>query len=357
MGSEKGIGLKRPTIADIARRAGVTKAAVSFALNGQPGVSSVTRERILQIAEEVGFQPNSAARALSDGRAGAVGLVIDRPARTLGVEPFFQQLISGIQSELAAAHQALLFTVAEDQTAEIAMYRSWWAQRRVDGVFLVDLQIRDQRVSALESLHMPTVVIGPPDGAGSLPAVWQDDAVAARSVVAHLTGLGHRRIARVTGPTRFWHTKIRTDAFTEAVRDAGADGVCVEADYTGTRGAETTRRLLEQDEPPTAIFYDNDLMAVSGLATAQSMGVDVPSALSIVAWDDSPLCELVHPPLTALSRDIPAYGACAAQVLSEAMAGQDAGSREVPPSQLTVRASTAAPPSLRRPSRSSGSRA
>jgi DNA-binding LacI/PurR family transcriptional regulator len=299
--------LKRPTIADIARRAGVTKAAVSFALNGQPGVSSATRERILAIADEIGFQPNSAARALSDGRAGAFGLVVDRPARTLGVEPFFQQLISGIQAELAAARQPLLFTVAEDQAAEIAMYRSWWAQRRVDGVFLVDLQINDERVGVLEKLHMPAVVIGTPRGAGSLPAVWQDAAAAARSVVAHLAGLGHRRIARVTGPSRFWHTKIRTDAFLAATREAGAEPRCVEADYTGSSGAAETRHLLEQAEPPTAILFDNDLMAVSGLAAAQSMGVGVPAALSVVAWDDSPLCELVHPPLTALSRDVPAW--------------------------------------------------
>ena len=102
--------MKRPTIADIAQRAGVTKAAVSFALNGQPGVSAATRERILAIAEEIGFQPNSAARALTAGRAGAFGLVIDRPARTLGIEPFFMQLISGIQADLAEHHVTLLFT-------------------------------------------------------------------------------------------------------------------------------------------------------------------------------------------------------------------------------------------------------
>src|ERR1700721_709652 len=125
--------MKRPTITDIAQRAGVTKAAVSFALNGQPGVSAATRQRILAIAEEIGFQPSSAARALSDGRAGPHGLVIDRPARTLGVEPFFMQLIAGIQGELSADHTALLFTVAQDQDAEMAMYRAWWAQRRVDG--------------------------------------------------------------------------------------------------------------------------------------------------------------------------------------------------------------------------------
>src|SRR5690242_2582667 len=147
--------MKRPTIADIARRAGVTKAAVSFALNGQPGVSAATRVRILAIADEIGFEPSSAARALSDGRAGAFGLIIDRPARTLGSEAFFMQLISGIQAELAQNHITLLFTMAEDQAEEIRMYRTWWAQRKVDGVFLVDLQVRDRRIRALEELGIP----------------------------------------------------------------------------------------------------------------------------------------------------------------------------------------------------------
>ena len=162
--------MRRPTIADIARRAGVTKAAVSFALNGQPGVSAATRERILAIADEIGFEPSSAARALSDGRAGAFGLIIDRPARTLGSEAFFMQLISGIQAELAQNHITLLFTMAEDQAEEIRMYRTWWAQRKVDGVFLVDLQVRDRRIRALEELGIPAVVLGTPRGSGSLPA-------------------------------------------------------------------------------------------------------------------------------------------------------------------------------------------
>jgi DNA-binding LacI/PurR family transcriptional regulator len=156
--------VKRPTLADIARRAGVTKAAVSFALNGQPGVSAATRERILAIAHELGFQPNSAARALSDGRAGAFGFVFDRPARTLGIESYFMQLLSGIQAELSRDHSALLFTTAEDQTAEISLYRTWWAERRVDGVFLVDLQVGDQRVAALQELRMPAVAFAPPGG-------------------------------------------------------------------------------------------------------------------------------------------------------------------------------------------------
>ena len=142
--------MKRPTIGDVARRAGVTRAAVSFALNNQPGVSHATRERILAIANEMGFHPSRAARALSDGRTDTFGLIIDRPAPLLAREPFFMQLISGLQTELASGPIDLVFTVAEDQDTEIEMYRTWWAQRRVDGVFLVDLQIDDRRVGVLE---------------------------------------------------------------------------------------------------------------------------------------------------------------------------------------------------------------
>lgn len=343
--------MRRPTIADIARQAGVTKAAVSFALNGQPGVSAATRARILAIAAEIGFEPSSAARALADGRAGAFGLVIDRPARTLGSDAFFMQLISGIQAELALHHVTLLFTVAEDQAEEIRLYRTWWAQRKVDGVLLVDLQVRDRRVRVLEELGMPAVVVGTPRGAGSLPAVWQDDLAATEAVVGCLAGLGHRRIGRVGGFARYWHSKLRTDALVQVAAAVGIDAVSVTADYTAEHGAEATRNLLEQAEPPTAIVYDNDVMAVAGLGAAQRMGVRVPADLSIVAWDDSTLCELVHPALTALRRDIPATGANAARMLREAAAGRPPGTLQEAPPVLLVRDSTAAAPAERGPRR------
>lgn len=333
--------MRRPTIADIARRAGVTKAAVSFALNGQPGVSAATRERILAIAAEIGFEPNSAARALSDGRAGAFGLIIDRPARTLGSEAYFMQLISGIQAELAQNHITLLFTVAEDQAEEIRMYRTWWAQRKVDGVFLVDLQVRDRRIGVLTELSMPAVVIGTPRGAGTLPAVWQDDRAAVEIVVRYLAGMGHRQITRVGGFTRYWHSRLRTDAFARVARAAGVQAVSVAADYTAEHGAETTRDLLKQASPPTAIVYDNDVMALAGLGAAQRMGVRVPADLSIVVWDDSALCELVHPAFTALRRDIPATGTHAARILREAAAGGHPESLQETPPVLLIRDSTA----------------
>jgi DNA-binding LacI/PurR family transcriptional regulator len=335
--------VKRPTIADIASRAGVTKAAVSFALNGQPGVSAATRERILAIAAEIGFQPSSAARALSDGRAGAFGFVFDRPARMLGIESFFMQLLSGIQAELSGDHIALLFTTAEDQAAEIGLYRTWWAQRRVDGVFLVDLQLRDQRVAMLRELRMPAIVFGTPKGSGGLPAVWQDDVAATRTVIGYLAGLGHRRVARVSGIPRYWHTKLRADALVEVASAAGLEAVSVEGDYTGEHGAEATRELLRSPSPPTAILYDNDLMAMSGLSVAQHLGVAVPGELSIVSWDDSPLCELVHPSLTALRRDIAGAGAEGARRLVGLAGGAEVGDFQEPPPVLIRRGSTGRP--------------
>jgi DNA-binding LacI/PurR family transcriptional regulator len=332
---------------DIAQRAGVTKAAVSFALNGRPGVSEPTRRKILAIAEELGWQPSRAARALSDGRAGAFGLVIDRPAHTLGLEPFFMQLISGIQTELTRDTTPLLLTMAQDQQAELALYRAWWAQRQVDGVFLVDLQIDDARVPALEELGMPAVVIGAPVGTGSLPSVWSDEAAAMTTAVEHLAGLGHRGVGRVSGPAALRHTRIRQEAFEQVTARLGVHGRTVEADYSGERGASATRALLTAGRPPTAIIYDNDVMALSGLTAARALGLSVPADLSLVAWDDSALCELVDPSLTALSRDIRAYGEHAARRLREAAGGAAARDLQDPAPSLTLRGSTGPAPAGR----------
>jgi DNA-binding LacI/PurR family transcriptional regulator len=335
--------MKRPTIADIAERAGVTKSSVSFALNGRPGVSEATRARITAIAQELGWQPSSAARALSDGRAGAIGLVVDRPARTLGIEPFYMQLISGIEGELAAHGVALLLQVAEDRAAQIAAYRRLWGERRVDGMFLVDLHVDDERVPLLEELGMPALVIGGPRGLSSLPGVWNDDAAAVRSVVQYLAALGHRRIAHVTGMPELWHTLIRTEAFEATAASLGVTAVSVSTDYTGEHGARVTRGLLASAEPPTAIFYDNDVMAVSGLSVAAEMHVPVPGRLSLVAWDDSVLCELVHPPLTAASLDIAAYGGRAARRLLDLVAGRPVDGTCNATPVLVPRGSTAPP--------------
>jgi DNA-binding LacI/PurR family transcriptional regulator len=347
---------RHPTMAEIGQRAGVTKAAVSLALNGQPGVSAATRERIFAIARELGFQPSSAARALTSGRAGAFGLVIDRPARTLGMEQYFMQLISGIQAELAGHQVTLLFTLAENADDEVELYRQWSAQRRVDGVIVVDLQVNDRRVGALEELHMPAVVVGTPRGSGSLPAVWQDDHAAVELVVGHLADLGHQRIARVGGYGKYWHSALRAELFSMTAAQAGLHAMTVEGDYSAGHAASATRELLGSGLPPTAILYDSDVMAAAGLGMALRLGVSVPSGLSIVSWDDSALCELIHPAVTALSRDIAAAGTMAARMLREVVAGGTPGNFAEPPPELVVRESSGpfGLPEIRGVSRSAG---
>ncbi|WP_328461712.1 LacI family transcriptional regulator [Actinoplanes sp. NBC_00393] len=336
--------MKRPTIADIARRAGVSKGAVSYALNGQPGVSEATRKRILAIAQEIGFNANSAARALSGARARAVGLTLCRPARILGIEPWFMGLISGFEAELGAHSYALTLQVVATPEQEIEVYRRWWGERRIDGVIVTDIREGDVRIPVLQQLQLPAVVIGGPGDTGTIAQIWSDDAGAITEAVRYLVALGHHRIARVSGVPDLLHTQVRTKAFNEVCASLGLDNVVtLPADYTGEEGSRATRRLLIGGDRPTAIIYDNDVMAVAGLAVAQEMGLAVPGDLSIVAWDDSPLCSLVHPPLTALSRDISAYGAQAARELLNAIDGKKVGNVEAGRVHLTPRGSTAPP--------------
>ncbi len=329
--------MKRPTIRDIAAAAGVSKGAVSLALNGRTGVSEETRARVLDVADALGYRPSATARALSSASADAVGLVLVRPPRALGAEAFFFQLIAGIQAELS---MALLLRVVETHEAEIALYRHWWAEHRVDGVLLVDLRVDDPRVALVETLGLPAVVIGGAGHHGNLTSVWADDAKAMTSVVEHLTSLGHRRIARVAGLPDLLHTARRDAAF----RAEAPDGLIVSADYTDERGASATRELLTSERPPTAIVYDNDVMAVAGVGVATELGVGIPAELSIVAWDDSPLCRLVHPPLTALSRDTFAFGARAARALLTVLSGASPTDTEDDTPSLVHRGSTGQTP-------------
>jgi DNA-binding LacI/PurR family transcriptional regulator len=331
---------RRVTIADIAQHAGVSKGAVSYALNGQPGVSAGTRARILAIAEELGWYPNRAARSLSAARADACGLVIARPARMLALEPFFMELVSGIEAELSARSIALTIQLVSDPLEEIAVYRRWWAERRVDGVMMVDVRVDDPRVPALVDLGLPAVVVGGPLEGGGLAAVWNDERSPIEEVVRYLAALGHTRIARVAGLAEFDHTVRRTQAFEEITRDLGLVGQVVQTDYTPESGSRATRRLLSQRDRPTGIVFDSDVLAVTGVGVAHQMGLSVPDDVSIVAWDDSLICQVVHPPLTALTRDISHYGAATARLLLAEIDGEGGGDVEQARAELLPRGST-----------------
>ena len=331
---------ERVTIADIARRAGVSKGAVSFALNNRPGLSEETRRRILSVADGLGWYPSSAERALSAARADVWGLVIARPARTLAAEHYYMELVAGIGPVLLAQSVFLHLQVAAGVDEEIGIYRRWRAERRVGGVLVTDLRVDDPRISALRAMGLPAVILGGPDPAGQFPAAWVDESSSMDGVVRYLAALGHRRIARVAGMPELLHVRNRTDAFIRACQDAGARPVTVPTDFTPAAGADATRQLLSMPDPPTAVVYDSDVLAIAGLAVTREMGLPVPDSLSIIAWDGSALCEATYPALTALDRDIRAFGACAANKVLELLEHGTVSDTELPGGKITPRGST-----------------
>lgn len=193
---------------------------------------------------------------------------------------------------------------------------------------------------------MPVVAVGHPSLTGGLTSVWTDDMTAVTEAVRYLAALGHRRIARVGGAAALGHTAIRTAAFDQVARElrlAGARQVAT--DFSGEAGARATRSLLTGagGDRPTAIVYDNDIMAVAGLSVAAEMGVRVPEDVSLLAWDDSQLCRLTRPTLSAMSHDVHGFGADVARTLFDVIAG-DGASHPVATPVLVPRGSTAPAP-------------
>ncbi|MEU9577193.1 LacI family DNA-binding transcriptional regulator [Streptomyces chilikensis] len=335
---------ERVTIKDVAAAAGVSKGAVSLAFNNKPGVSEATRERILATARQLGWAPNSSARNLSRQSVDIIGLALCRPARLLGLEPFYMEFVSGIESVLAEHDCSLLLRLVGSLEEEVQLQERWWRERQVDGSILVDFHQDDPRIAPLRRLGLPAVGVGHPDLTGGFPSVWTDDATAVAEAVRYLAALGHRRIARVGGPAGLGHSAIRTEAFERTVRELGLDGGRhVETGFSGEEGARATRMLLLTSDRPTAIVYDNDIMAVAGLGVAAEMGVAVPDDLSLLAWDDSQLCRLTRPTLSAMSHDVHGFGAEVARVLFDLLAGQEIRSRPVATPSLMPRGSTAPP--------------
>lgn len=337
----------RVTIKDVAARAGVSKGAVSLAFNHKPGLADATRDRIFEAARELGWAPNLAARSLSNRRVDVIGLAICRPAKLLGLEPFYMEFISGVESVLTEHSCSLLLRLVRTVEEEVGLQDSWWRGKQISGSILVDFRADDPRVPAVERLGMPVVAVGHPSLTGGLTSVWTDDATAVTEAVRYLAALGHRRVARVGGAAALGHTAIRTAAFDEAARVLGLAGAQqVATDFSGDAGARATRSLLTAavGDRPTAIVYDNDIMAVAGLSVAAEMGLSVPGDVSLLAWDDSQLCRLTHPTLSAMSHDVHGFGAEVARTLFDVVTrAEGGGSHPVPTPVLTPRGSTAPP--------------
>ncbi|WP_431683525.1 LacI family DNA-binding transcriptional regulator [Kitasatospora sp. KL5] len=337
---------RRVTIRDVAARAGVSAGAVSLALNDRPGVSAETRRRIVEAARDLGWSPNLAARSLARGaQVHTIGMAITRDTAGAGLDSVHMALIGGIESVLTERPCALLLHIAADPEAELALYRQWWQSGRVNGSVLIGVSADDPRIEAVQRLGMPVVAVAPPQFSGPFPAVTGDDAAATTEAVRYLAALGHRRIAHVRGPAALGRSILRAEAFEVTAADLGlADAPSVHTDLSAHGGARATRQLLAGADRPTAILYDNDIMAVAGVAVAAEMGLRVPADVSIVAWDDSDLCRITWPALSALSHDPFAFGAEVAHCLLELLDNGHAPSRIIGAPVLVPRGTTAPPP-------------
>jgi LacI family repressor for deo operon, udp, cdd, tsx, nupC, and nupG len=270
-----------------------------------------------------------------------VGLVLARAAQVLGEEPYYHEFLEGLERVLTPSGVSVLVQVVTDREAETATYERWAAQQRVDGVILVDLGPDDERVALVESLGLTAVVIGDPSTGQGLPTVWTDDAGFAREAVGFLAGLGHRVIGHVTGPPGFAHTQLRRGGLQAEAAERGMTPLVAEGDYSYEGGRAAALALLRREpQRPTAIVFDNDVMALGGLAAAGECGLRVPADVSMVAWDDSPQCQLAVPALSAMSHDVERIGELAAQALLAALAGEPAAVYEAPSAHIVARAST-----------------
>ncbi|GCE76698.1 LacI family DNA-binding transcriptional regulator [Cellulomonas biazotea] len=278
----------------------------------------------------------------------AVGLVIRQSTRLLGLEAFSMQLIAGIEESLSAEGRSLLLHIVGTPDAELATYRRWAEQQQVEAVVVHNLTVDDPRLGVLEELGVRTVVVGGPSQDLPVANVFVDNAAEANEAVDHLVALGHRRIARVSGPADLAHSRTRTDAFLTRCDRLGASGVVVEGDYGEASGARATRDLLARDERPTAIVFDNDVMAVAALDVAREAGLRVPADLSLLAWDDSPLARHAAPPLSAMSFDVHALGVQVGDCVLNAVASGPVRSYAVPPAHLVTRGSTGPAPAAER---------
>lgn len=278
---------------------------------------------------------------------GMIGLVLTASAPRVGVEPFFIELVSGMEEVLAPAGATVLLLVVRDLAAELATYVRWAAEGTVDAVVVVNLVHDDVRPVRLTQLGLPAVLAGRYAGPAALSSVVSDNAGAISAAMRLLRELGHRRIGRVSGPAGLVHTAERSATMRADGRRLRVEVRIVEADYSAEAGVRAARQLLAEADPPTAIVFDNDVMAVAAEEELVRSGVEVPARVSLLACDDSTLCELAVPPMSALNIDVHEHGVTLGRAVLDVLRGAGQRVYPGPPIRIRRRGSTGPAPADR----------
>src|SRR5579875_3620724 len=330
---------RTPTMEDVARAAGVSRALVSLVMRDQPHVSPERRQRVWDAATRLGYRPNAVARSLASRKSRSIGVILDDLSNL-----FFAETAAGIE-ELAweLGYPVLLGTGGLNPRRESSVLAAL-LEHRVDGVILVGSRLRTAELVAA-SRETAITLVGRTIRGGDVDSVVVDETRGTELALEHLTALGHRRIAHVDAG-RAPGGPQRRAAYLRGMRRRGLGELArvVPGDFTEEAGARAARTLLAEGELPTAIFAANDMVAVGLLDGLGRAGVRVPDDVSLVGFDNTAIAHLAHVPLTSVDQPRVEMGRWALQLLVERIEGRrNAVTRFIPP-RLVVRESTGSAP-------------
>lgn len=333
---------RRPTLDEVALRAGVSRSTASRAINNARHVSRATREAVERAILESGYVPNPSARALATQQAAAVILAVSHDDPALFGDPFFGQVIAGVSAALETTDLALILALASSGRGRERVERLL-RSRRADGVMLMALRGDDPLYRLTGELGLPVVVGGRPLHGEPAWFVDADNRGGARLATEHLIAIGRRRIATITGQLDSRAGADRLRGFREAMAVAGLDNTWIEhGDFTETSGAQAAALLLAAHPDVDAVFAASDNMAAGALRTIRAQGRSVPEDVAVVGFDDLPIARHTSPPLTSVNQPIQALGHEMAKMLVGLVNGERPSSL-ILPTRLTVRESAPMP--------------
>jgi DNA-binding LacI/PurR family transcriptional regulator len=312
---------QRKNISDIAALSGFSKGSVSKAINNRPGISEETRRHILGVAAAAGWRPAAGAVAMASQRSRTIGVILNRAPDLLASDPYFAELLSGVELVLAKHGYWLLIQIVEyrDQDEEMRAYRDLAESNRVDGVLISETRVEDFRLPLVKALGLPAVIVSKPWSEVDLP--WEGPSSPGGGMdeaIRYLVDRGRDRIAYVSGPPNRSYVMFRTHTLVEAIGEQGASLVGIRpTDTSAEEGFAATDALMRQINRPNAIVYDNDQMALAGCRAIESHGLKIPDDVAIIGHDDLSVAKWFSPALTTVSQDIEGLGMrCATRLLT-----------------------------------------
>lgn len=295
------------TIRDVAKRLNLSITTVSRALDGYDDVSEKTRQRVIQVANEMGYTPSRNARQLRRKRTDTLGYIAPTSQPRFS-DPFFSEFIAGLGDEAGAQNFDLLITLAPpEHEAERIAYQRLVQGRRVDGIVLSRMRQDDWRVNYLHESRLPFVSFGRTNASIEYPYIGVDGVGGVRRLIAHLVEQGHRNIAFISAPSNLTLQINRFRGYQEGLAEAGLifdERYVKEGDLTRNGGYLAAKKLLDLKPAPTAIIGANDLTAIGVLRAAREMGITVGRELAVAGFDGIEDAEHTTPPLTTLNQPV-----------------------------------------------------